>query len=348
MNRLHHAPTSTFQQQAPNPTFREALSQALSALDADLKQHQDQPQNATGCLRGLRQQRTALERIGTQTHSASECFAALRDAYSLEPQSHCVRTLFRALATAQSGSAGAELGQAVGKQLVVLHVSCRAKLDQARQSVRSFGGNGAERHLIVLAADQPTSLGFSYANGVLEIATSDAYEHLSDKVFLSLLILNLFTEARAVLKVDDDMQLVSRRLFNLWMAASAHLGHHYSGTIVGQDGFHRAGMWHGWHLGKCRDKSYENRGHQMPIQKYAHGGRGYYLSGRSIDELAYAYLAHRAYFESRSILYEDATVGLFLMLAGIKAIHIPSKFMGLQTTQYLQVRIEPTNLPIPS
>lgn len=320
----------------PSTAIQRAIAVAGERI-AQLEAEDEAPEGSAG----LRQQQAALGRIAAQLsrdpdplHSAegaSGIFQALRDAYSLAPENEACAESFRALAQAQSGSAAAALAAALSGSLVVLHISCRAKSEQALASVASFGAHGQERHLVVVANDQPTGLGFEYANGLLTLSTGDAYEHLADKLFLSLLVLHLCAGARGVLKVDDDIRLASRRWFNLWMVASRRLAHHYSGTFVGGHGYHRRHMWHGWHIGKCRDRSYEARGHQLPAHRYAHGGRGYYLSARSIDELAYAYLSHRAFFEAASILSEDASVGLFLDLAGIAGVFVPAKYMGLTT-----------------
>lgn len=290
-------------------------------------------------LQGLIQQRhrlAVLSQLFEREHRGQQdagpidrwLFDRLRDLWSLHPQNSAFQALMARLFLVLNGEPIQRLRQDLQGQWLVAHVSCQPRVDRAQASVESFPADTPGlRHLIVVGDPDHQAGGFlvDYDGTCLKLSCRDDYEGHCEKC-LHLYGLLAWTAAPALLyKLDDDVAL------SRWDDFRAHLedlqgaGAVYAGHVVAGSPNHRK-FWHGWHLQKCRDAALESMGYQAPIASaYAEGGFGYALAPAALDALAYAYFTHRAFLESFTILYEDATVGLFLELAKIplQAVYPP-------------------------
>ncbi|WP_152669642.1 hypothetical protein [Synechococcus sp. GFB01] len=265
-------------------------------------------------------------------------FDALRDLFSLHPSNPTFVPLFGCLFRMLSGEAIDRLHADCSNQVLVAHVSCRAREDRARASIHSFPSDlDGTRHLIVVGDPSHAHGGFSvrYDGERIELPCRDSYEGHCEKCLHFYALLSSVSMPRLVYKLDDDVHLDDSDLFLTHIEDLLSRSIPYAGHVVSGWPHHRQ-MWHGWHLGKCLDKTFEAIGCQVPVASaFADGGFGYALAPQALEELSYAFFAHRASLEVPSIMYEDTTVGLFLQLAGIVPECIDYGATGLTSERHL-------------
>lgn len=270
---------------------------------------------------GLLQSRLSASLL--KPSSANECVfhdlgERLRDVYSLQPSNRGIEDMIKKIFRALNPSVSAELSGLEGWPLIA-HTSCHRRLGKARQSVESFGdSSGRETHLIVVGAEsQPAcDLVCELHDGLLEIPVNDSYEHLVSKIlYLCFLLWAADAVPPVLAKLDDDARLTSRASFSKLISMITQGQNQYFGIPVGSQS--HSEMMHGWHIGKCTDKTFEQRGMQVPLpQRYA-AGPSYFLGPQAVLHLKYIYLSHNAYHSACTLIAEDAAVGLHLHLAGI-------------------------------
>lgn len=102
------------------------------------------------------------------------------------------------------------------KRNVVMHVTCVARIDRARESVASFGRELDEQmsQLIVIGSEDQAGFHFDATTSVLTVPAPDSYEHLPAKVVSALAFLALACAPQCVLKVDDDHRLTDAARLN--------------------------------------------------------------------------------------------------------------------------------------
>jgi hypothetical protein len=225
------------------------------------------------------------------------------------------------LFTCFSGDSAQRLREDTDGKVVHLHVSCHGRVEKAQESIRSFGSVQQDQvHVVVVgqSGKENPAFAFSYSDHLLMLSVPDDYESHATKCLHAFTIVALLCSPKLVIKLDDDIRMTSRKIFNSFIknqlkSSADYFGVECSGTPA------YLNMWHGWHIGKCLDQQYEQQGYQShaPVS-YADGGFSYAIRGRALSEIARSYLIHRSSMETSTILFEDVVVGLFLGQAGIQ------------------------------
>lgn len=268
-------------------------------------------------------------------------FGRICDVWSLHAQNEAFLPLCSYLASLLSGDAAERLRQDLNERVCILHISCWPRVERAHRSIDSFATfDGDLHHLIVVGDPQGRRGGFrfSYEGSLLALCWPDDYEGHCGKCLHAYTLLSLVATPRLIYKFDDDVLLDVADVFGSHLQDLLRNDVAYAGHPVMGFPNHRK-FWHGWHLGKCRSRNLEGIGYQAPMgSQYAEGGFAYVLGSRSLEELAYSFLTHQAFFAIGTILYEDATVGLFLQLAGIGLIPVAPFSSGLTSERHRMQR----------
>jgi hypothetical protein len=248
-------------------------------------------------------------------------FRKVCDVWSLHPENECLPSLIRKIIYQLGGHAIIELETDLKDSLCIVHISCRLRIEEAKESVRSFSSLGEDVRQIIVIADQVTDEGgfyLRYDGLTMTLNCPDSYEGHYKKCLNCFALLSMVSNPKLLFKVDDDIRLTDSRRFTYTLSQIANLNIMYAGVPISGINNHRK-FWHGWHIGKCTDKYYETMGYQAPVpSQYADGGSGYWLGQESLQKLAYFYFTQQAFLDVRSILFEDVLVGLFLEQSGIK------------------------------
>lgn len=279
--------------------------------------------NFSFVVAGLRQHMRTVQGLGyeLQLEKICGCFAKLRDLASLYPENRHLLTFLRRLLELKQADAVHELREDLAGKRILLHLSCIARLKNAQASRKSFEGfDNAVQSLIVvgettLNSSECDQLGFRYCQGVLYVPVSDHYEHLSSKLFYTLLLLNLILEPAQLVKLDDDLRLDDESVFGDYLNELQRQQIAYAGWRVALP-HHK--QWHGWHVGKCSEPMLDQRGYQYPLpSSYAAGGFGYVLGRQGLEACAAMFLGMRSFFEQPCVQLEDAFVGMAIEQRGL-------------------------------
>lgn len=248
-------------------------------------------------------------------------FRRVCDVWSLYPENDAFPSLIRKIIYELNGIDVLKLQTDLKDSFCIVHISCGLKIEEAKESVRSFASLGQEVRQIIVIADQTVDEGgfyLKYDGLTLTLNCPDSYEGHYKKCLNCYALLAIVSKPKLIFKVDDDIRLTDSWKFKSTLSQIANLNIMYAGVPISGKNNHRK-FWHGWHIGKCKDKYYESIGYQAPIPpQYADGGSGYWLAQESLQELAYFYFLQQAFLNVRSILFEDVLVGLFLEQSGIK------------------------------
>jgi len=218
------------------------------------------------------------------------------------------------------------------KPLVVLHVSCEARLDRAADSNASFNRLPAEQvsQLTVVGGARRGTFDFDPRLAVLRLPEGDGYDQLPSKVVAAFFILAATRRVEAVLKVDDDHRLKDpEALMRNFRKVAAKNEARVYGNIqrAWTYGFHSRS----WHFDKCPG---------MPIDRipftflgpveWIEGGSGYLLNQAGLQIMLWAYI----YFEQqiKHGLYEDMVTGDLISKLGGQ-IHMCSLQAVLSTIE---------------
>ncbi len=283
--------------------------------------------NLAFSLGGSNAQVHALRRLDRQVSEGlglAESLNEIRDCFSLLPDNPYFIPFLRRLYEIFSPNAVHYLRNMCLDKVVLLHVSCAKYLSKSMRSSGTFHALGSDYvRLIVVGNDtchapDTSRIEFQSDRSIFKIPVSDDYEYLGTKVFHALMILRLIGEPSYVVKLDDDLELGDSIAFHNFIQETKASGHSYVGWKVGSS---HANQWHGWHIGKCHDKSLEKKGFQYPVvTSYAAGGFGYVLDRSLLSSCAYMYLAMRSFFGQHIIQLEDVYVGHAAQMAN-KSVH---------------------------
>lgn len=298
-----------------------------------------------GALRHL-DEVTALHKHGLEWDLCKR-FSNLRDIFSLFPRnSHLKEFMGEVLSAFYPEEVSRLRSDCLGKT-IILHVSCIPRYQLAQQSIDSFSSlTGGYHHVVVVGtpgfeAESETELSIRYDGQNLIVPVPDSYENLHRKIFYALTVLHLVSDAKFVLKIDDNIRLKDAAVFQDLMSSIATSDVDYAGRLIGSE-THES-QWHGWHISKCSDVDMEARGYQYPLpRKYAAGGYGYVLGRQGLAACAYMYLAMKEFFSMRSVGLEDAYVGHAMYAQGIELHNVASPkdllaFPGLASTEVEEV-----------
>lgn len=204
-------------------------------------------------------------------------------------------------------------------QLIVVHISCAPRIDQAFRSAESFSEEDpAVRNLIVVGQTKHERENYIFdpATRVLTVPAGDSYEALPQKVAAVHAFLSFSGNLACILKVDDDIRCTNNPalLSDLLPATRAHdyLGKVWNPKV--------GGMARTWHFDKCQDPSINRTPYTLFADSPWAAGPAYALSPRAVHVLGKASVYLRQVFETE--LYEDVAVGKVLSYHGI----LPSSF----------------------
>jgi len=255
---------------------------------------------------------------GGGDHDPSQSLTDLRNLISLFPQNQALVNWLADVLLIRSPHAVRRLRENCLDKTIVLHISCQKYIQRSLDSVRTFVDHGCV-NLVVVGTDQgyPDNLGFEFDGEVMALPVPDSYEQLGSKVFFAYLILYLCGHSGLVVKVDDDIYLKDFDRFSHLLERMKGEGSQYCGKLIQVK--HRD-QCHGWHIGKCSDRTMHLRGYQYPMpQIYASGGFGYVIGPQLLEACAFQYLTMQSFFEMKCIQLEDVFVGLAAQGAGLSA-----------------------------
>jgi len=297
---------------------------------------------------GLSAQRLRLaELVGSFREDLAECddpeaidqwlFRRICAIWSLHAQNEGFLSLGSHLFALLSGDAAERLRQDLKDQVCILHISCLPRVEQAQRSLDSFKSLDSELlHLIAVGNPEGREGGFrfSYGDSLLGLSCRDDYEGLCSKCLLAYTLLAMVAAPRLIYKFEDDIRLDSADLFRSHLHDLLRNDVAYAGHPVTGFPNHRQ-FWNGDHLGTCRNQNLDGLSYQAPIvSQYADGGFAYVLGRRGLEALAYAFVTHQAFLANDTILFEDATVGLFLQMAGIGLTPVAPFSTGLTSKRH--------------
>lgn len=200
---------------------------------------------------------------------------------------------------------------------IVLHMTCRARLQRAQRSIESFSPSQSEWHLKLVGGG--TSYEFDAAESLLEVPADDTYECLPQKIFQGLTLLTLACNPASILKVDDDHRLADatamQRLLAYAGGSPAPLQFGDVNRTPLPSAHHRA-----WHFGKCRSAEIGARPLEMPTPlKWAAGSAGYILNRAALWRVTWASLYYARWLDE--ILYEDVALAEVASKTGIRLVN---------------------------
>lgn len=315
---------------------KRACFQASYGLDWVSPDHSEE-------FRGLFQQVSELERLEEDLRTLpdqgeegslweEQLFARICDIYSLYPSNPDVLALFRYLWRVCGGMDFARLVQETQGRVLYLHISCAARLEKARASVRSFGEPSTrEAHVIVIGDPQRKQPGinFTYRDGVLHLSVGDVYEAHYQKTLYSYAFVGTLLQNPFIVKLDDDVSLQSRHRHDQTLEGARKLHVDYLGSLSSMSIYSPR---KGWHIHKCADRQFHRQGICVGTSRYALGGAGYLLSRKSTMRVRDTFLGTPLLYSRPSVpIVEDQIVGMILSHEDFHARHSWPDGMGLYT-----------------
>lgn len=209
------------------------------------------------------------------------------------------------LSLAATNGAALDLLKQWIKPLVVLHVSCEARLERAADSTASFNLLPADKvsQLTIVGGARSGTFDFDPRLAILRLPEGDGYDQLPSKVIGAFFVLAATQRVDAVLKVDDDHRLRDpEALIRTFRKVAASNGARLYGNIqrAWSYGFHSRS----WHFDKCPGLPVDRTPFTFlgPVE-WIEGGSGYLINKAGLLTMLWAYI----YFEQqiRHGLYED-------------------------------------------
>jgi Galactosyltransferase len=199
-------------------------------------------------------------------------------------------------------------------ELIILHLSCRARASLAKTSAATFiGPTLRAQNLIVVghAAGKRGTYSLIADNDLLVVPANDAYEGLAEKSAAAYAFMAFAGSNACVLKVDDDIHCVDpERLVE--DALPLVIARDYVGRV-----------WHtqyyfcrSWHLGKCQDPELNTKPYGLLADASYAEGPDYLLGPRAVQVLGKAAVYLEQQFEVEGG-YEDVAVGKVLNHYGL-------------------------------
>jgi hypothetical protein len=225
--------------------------------------------------------------------------------------------------------------QAYLRPYVVLHMSCRPRLDRAQKSTQSFNVVNDPRvaQITVVGGGTDSALyQFDTQSGVLTVPAGDSYDQLAAKVVSAYFILAMVPTVQCVLKVDDDHRLGSAQA--LLSAFKRFAGQTRAGQWgkLYHNGFY-GGHNRGWHLGKCGTAPINSQPYTYHgVLRWATGEEGYFINRGSLNRMIWTY----AYFQQAvdNGLYEDVVMSDNLVRLGARLTPWPMQSVLAATVEY--------------
>jgi hypothetical protein len=199
---------------------------------------------------------------------------------------------------------------------VVLHLTCRDRMERADASVASFAPAAQvdASHVKVVGGGFESPYAWEAPEGVLVVPAPDSYEHLPLKVLLAIQLLALLPSVSAILKVDDDHRLLDagalerefRRCESL--PTPILIGRLIRNRFVGDH--NRV-----WHFGKCEDPQLNRAPYGLPgPRQWVDGSYGYITNRRAMRALSIGLTYFMPYVGIS--LYEDVACSYLLQELG--------------------------------
>jgi len=193
------------------------------------------------------------------------------------------------------------------KPWVVMHVTCEARIERARESMRSFETTSPDgfSQIIVLGRPEAHAFAFDVSTRTLIVPSPDTYEHLPAKVIAAMAFLAMCANVEAVLKVDDDHRLRSAPALLAAFRRTARPHPLQAGEFLdaGALGLHART----WHFGKTSGASVGERPFTyVGPSRWANGASGYLINKLTLRLMYWSYV----YFQDAIDrgLYEDMTI----------------------------------------
>ena len=214
--------------------------------------------------------------------------------------------IYLGLVSLASAAALAQARSRLGPK-VVLHVSCRPRLERARESSVSFepAARAGISQLIVVGSPAASAFDFDAAGNVLSVPAADTYEQLPEKVVNAFFFLSLCGHVDAVLKVDDDHRL---RATAPLLDAFGRLRSRVPVQAGRRSNSHVVGLHSRvWHFGKCADPQRDARPYALLApSRWIDGAGGYFLNRAALRLMLWSHVYFGDYV--RIGLYEDLIV----------------------------------------
>ena len=216
---------------------------------------------------------------------------------------------------------------------VVMHISCKPRVDRAYTSRESFAGLPPDvGHVVVVGGGFDGEPSFDPVTGILTIAADDSYEHLPAKVFTAVALLITLEAVRCVVKVDDDHLLADAALFARYAGEAGRPGRAQVWGQLYQRRFY-GDHNRAWHLGKCEDPLLNDRPYGFPgAVRWATGEAGYFMNRAAGRYLHWAGVYFADYI--RVGMYEDVLVADLMDRLGGRLRSAPMARILRTTAQY--------------
>lgn len=202
---------------------------------------------------------------------------------------------------------------------VIVHLSCRARLDRARASCESFASLEARgiSQVTIVGNDSTPVCHFDEATHVLTVPAPDSYEHLPAKVVAAMFFFALCGNIQTVLKVDDDHRLndvaqLERGFAKVARKYPVQMGMRNNIGVLGNH-------VRVWHFGKCSDPTLNPRPFTLPgTTRWINGAKGYFVNRAALRLLFWSQIYFPDYI--RLGLYEDMTISDLLERQGARLV----------------------------
>ncbi len=329
----HIAPASL-----PHWRWEVPRSGGRSEIDVLLKAYTDRPPTQAATSKGHPDMESIKRQMGV---GVQQQLLAGRDAEALR-QLHRLASvdlfdgdafrLFLAL-TVHLNSATLAAARRALRDRVVMHLSCRPRIERAFQSRASFAPceeNGVAQ--IVVVGDPHIHLfDFDASSGVLTVPAPDTYEHLPLKTMSAMFFFALLGNVQGLLKVDDDHRMKDKHAL-LWgfsrlqTARALQVGTLSRTPVLG---------WHprAWHFGKSTDPVIDSKVFTLPgTTRWANGASGYYVNHAAIRLLLWSYVYFPEYIAIG--MYEDIVISDLIERQGGHLGHIDMRRALSDTADY--------------
>jgi len=216
---------------------------------------------------------------------------------------------------------------------VVMHISCKPRVDRAYASRESFAALPSDvGHVVVVGGGLDCEPSFDPATGILTVAADDSYEHLPTKVTTAVALLITLEVVRCVVKVDDDHLLGDAALFARYADEAGRPGRAQVWGQIYQRRFY-GDHNRAWHLGKCEDSVLNDRPYGFPgAVRWTTGEAGYFMNRAAGRYLHWAGVYFTDYI--RSGIYEDVLLGDLIDRLGGRLRSAPMRRILRTTAHY--------------
>jgi len=194
--------------------------------------------------------------------------------------------------------------------VIVLHLSCRARLHLALASAESFVERGRRLLNVIIVGHETASFPpvyeFDAASKILTVPAIDFYEGLGRKIGAAYRFLAFCGVNACILKVDDDIRC-NQAVFKPSEIVDFAGRHNYAGRVIDT----RSGYFQRcWHFGKCKTAELNKTPYSMIGHARYAEGPAYVLSPRCVRIVARSSVFYCQEFDNYG--FEDMAVGKIL------------------------------------